>query len=108
MTKYKPDFTDVTTENVKKFTQDYLDKKLKVGVGSHEKLRHWVWRRSDVDFVGYLQPHLMSEEIPEDWDKNPVKVLVGKIFDLVARDPEVDVLVEFCTSRRFLVIPGGC
>jgi len=43
-----------------------------------------------------VQPHLNSEEIPEDWDAKPVKVLVGKNFDSVARDKTKDVLVEFC------------
>jgi len=38
----------------------------------------------------------MSEEIPEDWDKEGVKILVGKNFDEVARNPDKDVLVEFC------------
>lgn len=69
MTKFKPDFTDLTKDNMGKFTQDYLDKKIK--------------------------PHLMSEEVPDDWDAKPVKVLVGKNFEEVAKSPEKDVLVEF-------------
>lgn len=47
-------------------------------------------------YSGFFQPHLNSEEIPDDWDAKPVKVLVGKNFDSVARDKKKDVFVEFC------------
>jgi protein disulfide-isomerase A1 len=67
--KYAPDFTDLTEENLAKFAADYLE--------------------------GKLSKHLNSEEIPEDWDAKPVKVLVGKNFEAVAYDETKDVLVEF-------------
>merc|ERR1712226_1748635 len=69
MSKFKPASTELSDSNIRAFVKAYLD--------------------------GELKPHLMSEEIPEDWDKEPVKVLVGKNFDAVARDTTKDVLVEF-------------
>ncbi|NWV93909.1 PDILT protein, partial [Machaerirhynchus nigripectus] len=52
--KYKMPADEVTVENLKEFGQSYLK--------------------------GTAKQHLSSEEIPEDWDKMPVKVLVGKNF----------------------------
>jgi len=61
---------DITNEeNVKKFVQDFLD--------------------------GKVPQHYLTEDLPEDWDKNPVKYLTGKNFDQVAFDKSKNVLVEF-------------
>jgi protein disulfide-isomerase A1 len=53
-----------------------------------------------MDFVqgyvdGTLKRHLNTEEVPEDWDAKPVKVLTGKNFDEVALDESKHALVEF-------------
>ena len=41
----------------------------------------------------------MTEEVPDDWDSKPVKILVGKNFNEVAKNKDKDVLVEFCKYR---------
>ena len=46
--KFKPESTELSEENIRAFVKLYLD--------------------------GGLKPHLMSEDIPEDWDKEDVKV----------------------------------
>ncbi|PAV58808.1 hypothetical protein WR25_11893 [Diploscapter pachys] len=76
MTKFKPDFDEINTENIVKFTQSYLD--------------------------GSLKPHLMSEEIPDDWNKHPVKVLVGKNFEQLA--PTWDKLGEKYADHENIII----
>lgn len=69
MAKYKPPTDELTSESIQKFVQDFLD--------------------------GKLKQHLLSQDLPEDWDKNPVKVLVATNFESVVFDTDKDVLVEF-------------
>ncbi|KAM9179434.1 protein disulfide-isomerase-like protein of the testis [Mergus octosetaceus] len=67
--KYKMPADEVTLENLRHFCQSYLDGKAKT--------------------------HLSSEEITEDWDKMPVKVLVGKNFNRIVFNKTMTVFVMF-------------
>jgi len=69
MTKYKYPHDELVAEKITDFVSGVLD--------------------------GKIKPHLLTQELPEDWDANPVKVLVGTNFDTVAFDKSKDVLVEF-------------
>ncbi|XP_043244650.1 protein disulfide-isomerase-like isoform X1 [Amphibalanus amphitrite] len=69
MTKYKPEKTGLEEATIRSFVEDFLADKLK--------------------------QHLLSQDLPEDWDKAGVKVLVSSNFDEVALDKKKDVLVEF-------------
>merc|ERR1712020_704999 len=55
MAKYKPETAGLDEANIRAFVTAFLE--------------------------GKLKQHLLSEEIPEDWDAKPVKVLVGKKFE---------------------------
>jgi len=69
-TKYKPESSDkMTVAGLTRFVKEIQD--------------------------GKRKPHLRTEEIPSDWDAKTVKVLVGKNFDQVAKDPAKAVFVEF-------------
>lgn len=49
MAKYKPDSYDLSESALTSFVQSFLD--------------------------GKLKQHLLSQDLPEDWDKEPVKVI---------------------------------
>jgi len=69
MAKYKPESYDITEENLTSFVKKFLD--------------------------GELKQHLLSQDVPEDWDATGVKVLVSSNFDDVVFNKEKEVLVEF-------------
>ncbi|KAL0103412.1 hypothetical protein PUN28_017584 [Cardiocondyla obscurior] len=69
MAKYKPDKPEITAENVLQFVTAFIE--------------------------GQLKRHLLTQDLPEDWDKNPVKVLTGINFHEIAYNKEKDVFVEF-------------
>merc|ERR1711871_730103 len=67
---------------------------LEGGSGSDVDLDH-LGEFVDSFHEGTLRPSLMSENVAPDWDKAPVKVLVGTSFDTVARSPSQNVFVKF-------------
>lgn len=70
MAKFKPqDETNLDSEVVASFVKGVLD--------------------------GTVKQHLLSQDLPEDWNDKPVKVLVSSNFDEVAMDKNKHVLVEF-------------
>lgn len=69
MAKYKPKDAELSPENIKSFVEAFLE--------------------------GKLKQHLLSQDLPEDWDKTPVKTLVSTNFDEVVFNKDKDVLVEF-------------
>ncbi|CAF0731494.1 unnamed protein product [Didymodactylos carnosus] len=69
MTKFKPESNEITTDAIKTFVQAFFDGKLKA--------------------------HLLTQDLPDDWDKTPVKTLVGTNFHEIAKDKSKTVLVEF-------------
>ena len=75
--KYTSVAEELTVDTISSFVQSFLD--------------------------GRLKPYYKSEEIPEDWDKEPVKVIVAKNFREVAMNPDKDVFVEFCKFHYIII-----
>merc|ERR1712198_248914 len=69
MAKYKPESYDITEDNLTTFVKNFLD--------------------------GKLKQHLLTQDLPDDWDATGVKVLVSSNFDDVVFNKEKEVLVEF-------------
>lgn len=69
MTKFKPESSEIDEQSIRQFVEGVLS--------------------------GKVKQHLLSQVLPEDWDKTGVKTLVSTNFDEVAFDKSKDVLVEF-------------
>ncbi|XP_074110930.1 protein disulfide-isomerase-like isoform X2 [Cotesia typhae] len=67
--KFKPENPELKDKNIYDFASKYLK--------------------------GELKRYLSAEDVPEDWDAKPVKVLTGKNFEKIAMDKSKHVLVGF-------------
>jgi len=82
---------DAPTFRICEAAEDFVKYKPESSVFSEDNLKAFIKAYK----AGEIEPDLKSEDVPEDWDAAPVKVLVGKNFDEVAMDSKKDVFVEF-------------
>ena len=79
MSKFKPDSTELSDSNIRAFVASYLAGQVLLTKFSNFirllKIKFWI--------PGDIKAHLMSEDIPEDWDKEPVKVISPIISYLI-------------------------
>ncbi|MFH4977703.1 hypothetical protein AB6A40_004412 [Gnathostoma spinigerum] len=69
LTKYKATLKEITRKEIVAFVKDAL--------------------------TGKLEPFLRSEEVPDNWDDKPLKILVGKNFEDIVFELERNTLVFF-------------
>merc|ERR1712013_93770 len=69
LVKYKPDNEEITEDNLRAFVTAFK--------------------------AGELKPTMNKQDLPEDWDKNPVKILVASNFDEYVSDTSKNVFVKF-------------
>merc|ERR1712142_268361 len=72
-------------------TEDLIKYKLDKKEITEDNLRVFV----NAFKAGELKPHENKQELPDDWDQNPVKILVASNFDEIVSDTSKDVFVKF-------------